>query len=86
MLETQRQEIIAQRVETANQQAEEQEQLETELGGPRTSASGGIPTTERELQARIQSVPEPSTPLVLLLLGLGFSRFKVQRNGDRPQV
>lgn len=49
--------ITAQRQEVLEIAAAEQEQLEAELGGPRTSASGGVPTTEAELEQILNPVP-----------------------------
>ncbi|NER35897.1 MAG: hypothetical protein F6J93_18240 [Oscillatoria sp. SIO1A7] len=49
--------IAAKRKEVLEVAAAEQEQLETELGGPRTSASGGVPTTEAELEQILNPVP-----------------------------
>jgi len=50
-----------------------EEELETERGGPRTSAnSGGIPTTRpNEATTPMVSVPESSSTVGLVVLGLG---------------
>lgn len=48
-----------------------EEQLETERGGPRTSALGGIPTAQPDDTTAMVSVPESSSTAGLVVLGLG---------------
>lgn len=92
LLEAERSEQIAQRIQTAEEAAQEEAELERELGGPRTSASGGIPETEEQLRLALangseepeaQSVPEPSGIAGFGMLGLAFLGGKLRRLRQR---
>ena len=91
-LEAKRSEQIAQRIEAAEEVARQEEALEQELGGPRTSASGGIPETEEQLrvalaggseESEVQSVPEPSGIAGLGIFGLAFLGGKLRKLRQR---
>lgn len=78
-----RQELIAARIAVAEEAAATATALEAEMGGPRTSAEGGIPGSEAELKAFLnpgieaESVPEPGSILALMAIaGAGITTLK----------
>lgn len=81
-----RQALIDSRIAAAEEDAAAASALETETGGPRTSADGGIPETRAELRAKLDpngeavSVSEPTSILGLLaMVGIGATTLKREK-------
>ena len=82
LLNAKRQEVIQERVAAADEAARAEAEQEVASGGPRTSASGGIPQTEAEFRQRAQKVPENRGLAGMFLVGFALGMHQLRKRFD----